>query len=456
MADVLKRNKLKVLHTADWHVCNEFMEDAERCLDFMANHVEGLADPVDLIVISGDIYNHRQIRQESEAARLAFQTVKRLSECAPVIVLTGTPSHDGYAPLILRDIGPMVKVMDKPGQLSITTNNGYLTEILDPATMPDDYPVPLDVLISCTPAFTKQYFHSDKDVETSNKEIADAMAAIFAGFGSQKAIINRKNRNNHKHQAIPHILLGHYQVGGSFIHPSQPLIGIDIEVAQDHLALAGADVNCLGHIHAAQEVNPNTIYCGSLFATDFGEYEDKGFFIHTLECVDMGHHWEKTTSEFVLTPSPKLVKLNVDLILNPVEDDSLLLQSIMMVADKTPALDVEEGQGSHIVCRMEVKVYQDEANKIDQEAIVEYFEEAGLRSFDLSLNRIPRPNVRSKSILDADMLKTKVELRAKIVNNPVTPEILHKAELLQHLEADELINNLTVQIRKEKDINEAE
>jgi hypothetical protein len=71
----------------------------------MVNHIEGLADPVNLIVISGDIYNHRQIQQETESARLAFNTVRRLSEYAPVIILTGTPSHDGKAPLMLDDIG---------------------------------------------------------------------------------------------------------------------------------------------------------------------------------------------------------------------------------------------------------------------------------------------------------------------------------------------------------------
>ena len=447
MAHSLKETKLRVLHTADWHVCNEFIEDAERCLDFMASHIEALNESVDLIVISGDIYNHRQIQQETESARLAFRTVQRLSNCAPVIILTGTPSHDGNAPLILAEIGGgNVKVMDHPGQLITYRGDGYLSETLPAGA---DSPAPPLALISCVPAFTKQYFESGSDIATSDKEIADALANIFAGFGTASRLLDRKYK-----RPVPHIVLGHGAIGGAFIHPSQPMIGKEVEIAQEHLTLALPSINCFGHLHAAQRVNANTYFSGSLFSTDFGEYEDKGFYIHDLEPVDMGHHWEPVKSDFVLTPSPKLVKLNVDLILNPVEDETILLQSIMMVADHTPALDVDTDEGHHIVCRMEIKVYQDEAKLIDEDAIKEYFGEMGLRSFDLTLTRIPRPNVRSAKIMEADRLRDKVVFRSGIVNNPVTSDILDKADVLQVQAPEILIDELNAQIRKEKENNE--
>ena len=86
-------DKITIVHSADWHVCDEFLEDAQNCLDFLVDRTREIQP--DLIVISGDIYNHRQIRQESAAARLAFLSVRQLAGIAPVIVLIGTPSHDG-------------------------------------------------------------------------------------------------------------------------------------------------------------------------------------------------------------------------------------------------------------------------------------------------------------------------------------------------------------------------
>ena len=68
MASVIKGpKKLTILHSGDWHVCDDFFKDAQNCLDFLVNQAREIRP--DLIMISGDTYNHRQIRQESAAAR---------------------------------------------------------------------------------------------------------------------------------------------------------------------------------------------------------------------------------------------------------------------------------------------------------------------------------------------------------------------------------------------------
>lgn len=443
----------KILHTADWHVCNEFLQDASHCLGFMVDYLQDMArggGAIDLIVISGDIYNHRQIQQETSAARLAFNIVKRLARIAPVAILTGTPSHDGDAPLLLNNIGDSlpVLVVGDPATWVLYQGDDYETNF-QPIGV--ESPAPPKAVISFTPAFTKQYFASGSDTETSDQEIAAAMGGIYARMGSEYNDFNRYRRYDGEAAPVPHVLLGHYSIGGAYIHPSQPMIGKDIEISRDHLGMANASINCLGHIHAAQLIGKNTYYCGSLFATDFGEFEDKGFYVHELDLVDMSHHWEIIESEFIKTPSPVLVKIEIDLIKKPVEQEDLL----RYILQETTVIGAEEGVDNYVV-RMEIKTYQDEADmiEIDTPDIQEYFKELGVRSFKLDIIRIPRPNVRSAMILQADRLRDKIATRAEIIDDEVPAGALDLADDLQDETHDELIQNISNAIRKEREENE--
>jgi DNA repair exonuclease SbcCD nuclease subunit len=404
---------------------------------------------IDLIVITGDIYNHRQIQQETSAARLAFSMIRALSMIAPVAILTGTPSHDGDAPLLLDGInaGFPVLVVNHPSSWVLYRGDGYETNILP---IEGKTPAPPKAVISFTPAFTKQFFASRSDTETSDQEIANAMGAIFANMGADYNGFNLTLRHESKAPPIPHILLGHYSVGGAFIHPSQPMIGKDIEISRDHLAMAKASINCLGHIHAAQVVLPNTYYCGSLFATDFGEFEKKGFYIHELELIDMGHHWEPIKHRFIKTPSPTLVKVDIDLIKNVRPPDDLL----RYILQQTHEIEDHEGIADYVV-RMEIKIYQDEADLIDQDDIEEYFKELGVRSFRLDIARIPRPNVRSARILEADRLRDKIQTRAEIIDDEVPDNVLDLADELQDTPRDILIESITRETYGKEGDNEA-
>jgi DNA repair exonuclease SbcCD nuclease subunit len=427
----------RILHTADWHVCNEFLHDASQCLGFMMDYLQDMergGGSIDLIVISGDIYNHRQIQQETSAARLVFNIVRRLGSFAPVVILSGTPSHDGDAPLILNNIGdalPVLVVAD-PSSWVLYQGDGFLTDF-QPIGV--ESPAPPKAMISFTPAFTKQYFASGSDTETSDREIGYAMGMIYGKMGTDYNDFNRHRRQKSKAALIPHVLLGHYSVGGAFIHPSQPMIGKDIEISLDHLDLANTSINCLGHIHAAQKVGQNSYYCGSLFATDFGEFEKKGFYIHELELVDMGHHWEVSKSDFIETPSPTLVKIEIDLIKNARAPDDLL-RYILQQSEEVPWEHTE-----NYVIRMEIKTYQDEADLIDRDDIEEYFKT--VRSFKLDIIRIPRDNVRSSMILEADRLRDKIKARAEIIDGEIPDQVLDLADQLQDVPGDVLLDAMS-------------
>jgi DNA repair exonuclease SbcCD nuclease subunit len=422
--------KLKILHTADWHVCDEFLGDAVRCLEFLVAEAEN--QQPHFIFISGDIYNHRQIRQESNAAQLAFMIIRKLANIAPVFILAGTPSHDGKAPKVLAEINEDFPVWVEGQPNFLFVYKSPLGEFkIDSVLEPKNDFVPM-ATVSCVPAFTKQYFQTKSDIETADQEIAKELGAIFGNFGVMRNEVNKKLRFNKLAHPIPHILMGHWTIGGSFVHPSQALTGLDIEVARDHIALANPDIVCMGHIHAQQKIGQNIFYPGSLFATDFGEHEAKGFYIHELELVDLGGNWEITDSDFVLTPSPVLVKLTTELFKAKTDDTAnLVMRKTLEGVTSNP----------NAIIRYEVKIYQDMAHTIDREMIEKFVaEKIGPRKFDLQIVRMPRPNVRSARVIEVESLRDKLKTRAEIIEEPITDPILEKADLLENTEPEELLS----------------
>lgn len=401
-------SKFTILHSADWHVCDDFYKDAEKCLEYLVG-ITATVQP-NLIVISGDIYESRQIRQESRSARLAISTIRRLASLAPVAIVLGTPSHDGNAPLLLSAINQRhpVWIADRPASTTIKKDDNEIA------------------FVSALPAFTKQYFQTTANIEDADKEITRELAALFAQFGADYRL---------KRNAIPHILLGHWQTIGAYIHPDQPMSGLEIEVPRTHIEMANPAIACLGHLHAAQKVGENIFYPGSLFPTDFGEMEKKGFWVHDLELVDMGDHWEIVNSDFMETPAPHLVR-SVRNLLRETDDISLVTPAILgNLAEVSP--------DDNMILRMEVTIYQDMTAGIDEDQINKFVKEKlDPRKFELIVNSMPRPNVRSARVLEEDQLREKLKIRADIINEDINEDVLRKADALQEFERENLLETV--------------
>ncbi len=106
------------------------------------------------------------------------------------------------------------------------------------------------------------------DSATADLGMREALQAALRGLGQQLA----------QHDG-PRILLGHFMVDGSVSSTGQPLLGMPINVGLSDLALAGAGLTVMGHIHMAQRFElPGAgpaFYTGSPFRTDFGQLEPK-------------------------------------------------------------------------------------------------------------------------------------------------------------------------------------
>jgi exonuclease SbcD len=416
-------SEFTLLHTADWHVCDDFYNDAATCLEYLTR-IASTMQP-DLIVISGDIYESRQIRQESRGARLAIVAIRELADLAPVAIVLGTPSHDGNAPLLLTAINERypVWIADQPESTTIYR---------------EEKPI---AYVSALPAFTKQYFQTSSNIEDADKEVTKALTALFAKFGAdyQRHVIKARHAEK-KQPFIPHILLGHWQTIGAYIHPDQPISGLEIEIPRTHIELAKAAIACLGHLHAAQKVEPNIWYPGSLFPTDFGETEKKGFWVHDLELVDYGHHWEVVNSDFMETPAPHLKKAVRNLIHEYTEDSTLVTPAILGTLS-------EVQPDENMILRMEVTLYQDMTMGIDADQIKDFvIEKLKPRKFDLIVNALPRPNVRSARVLEEEQLREKLKIRADIINEPIDEDILRKADALQDFEREELLETVQKEV----------
>lgn len=401
---------MKILHTADWHIDANIIE-AGRCLSFMVG--EAAVIQPDLVVISGDMFNSADVRLDSEAARLAMTIVSKLAESTisryGVVILIGTPSHDGLAAKIFDGL-PRVYVEDKPRTIVFETPGPPTVEFRR-------------FTVSCLPQPTKQFLETvaDGDIEDVNRAMVEALTSICTGFGSARQM----------YPDGPHICLGHFSVRGAKISPTQQMIGYDIELSADQLALAHPSIWCLGHIHHAQEVAPGAFYSGSLYRVDFGERESlPGFYVHKIIS-----EFAEIESVFVPTPASSMSKIKLDIVgdPDPFNEDAHVYIEDDDISDKM---------------QVEIKLYSDQREQVNQESIRDALIARGAKEVDVILQRIPRPNVRSSKILAVDSLRDKLIARAEITDDEVGPGILEKADLVETMKAEAVLNIIKLKFAK--------
>jgi len=395
---------MKILHLADLHLRDADIEEATRCGEFIVAKAD--EECPKLITIAGDIFDSQDIKLDTKAARLAIQFVSDLARIAPVVIVRGTPSHDGNSPEILSlafGIG-RVYVATKPTQLYLYDDNCLATvEEIDPVITDD-----VEAVITLVPTPTKQFFQGSEgtDIKTGDAEIAGAMATMFAGFGAMAA----------KYK-VPHILIGHWNITGAYVSATQILTGVDIEISPDQMALAHADLCCMGHIHKPQPIGQNIFYSGSPWALNWGEEYRHGFFLHTLCDHSL------LNSQFILTPATGLLRYNLD----------------MTAGQKAAELIAPTGGPENAIVRIDINVFQDEVDLIDRPYLQDAFSWA--KKVDIRINRIPRGNVRSETILIAERLRDKLTAKANMNGGGMVPEsILRKADAIEGMEPEALVS----------------
>jgi len=387
---------MKILHLADLHMRDQDIDEIRKCLEFIIE--SATAERPDLAIIAGDVFDSRAVRLDSLSAKTAFGFVSRLANIAPVAVLIGTPSHDGMAAEVFAHVNA-----DHPVYVSSIPEQVFMVDGRfehGPGASPC-------AILSMVPTPTKQFFQTDSGIADSNEQIGQAMGALFAGFGAAAQAFGNP----------PHILVGHFQVGGAFVSETQQLTGVDIEVTRQQIEMAGADVVCMGHIHLPQQIGNNIFYSGSIYTKDFGEIYAHGFYYHSIE------EHQPVESRFIETPTRKLVKITADITTG--------------TFDREPKEDVT---GAFV--RLEIKTWQDEAAKIDRAELERAYLAAGAAAIDIRIVRVPRETVRSTAILKLTSLRDKIVELAGVRGETATASILAKCDFLESVPSEDIIKSV--------------
>lgn len=220
--------------------------------DFIARDLA--ARGVDLVVHCGDVFDAKSTPEERRAVA---DWLRAVAETAPVVLVRGNHDHLGDLALLgrLRTRHP-VTVEEACG----------VHVVAGVAVAAVAWPRKAELLAGASAS-----------IEDGAARAGDALRSVLRGLGGALAA----------HDG-PRVLAAHAMVRGSLTSTGQPLVGCDMEIGLDDLALARAHIVALGHIHLPQDFGTTPegapiVYTGSPRRTAFGELEEKSYVVAEFE-----------------------------------------------------------------------------------------------------------------------------------------------------------------------------
>lgn len=274
---------MKILHTADWHIgnyngperngVNLRSLDTAKCINTLLNAVK--EEKPELVIIAGDLFDQARVWAERGLAEVqqAISYISKISETSKVVVMRGTPNHDGTP------------------HFNMLTEQFHENENVHIVTHPQVVEV-AGAEVACLPGFDRGEYRAKFPTlskEEENVVFTEELGNIVLGLRAQC-----KNAG-----AV--VLVSHYTVPGcntesgqvQFLSQHEPVINPSV------LGTADFTLVTLGHIHRPQQLEncKNTFYSGAINAMNFNdEGQDRGFWMHTVEGTEL------KDSKFHLTP----------------------------------------------------------------------------------------------------------------------------------------------------------
>jgi exonuclease SbcD len=288
---------MRIAHTGDLHLSNRGtvagryvlrqgvnlnLWDRIGALSKFCDYVE--ENETDLIVIAGDLFDSSN--PENVAIKVAVDTIERLSEQAPVVIVKG--NHDGgkgselataLAPFGKSQRRNGIYVSDRPEIIPIISKQ----RVIQVFTLP--YPRKSALITS------PQY--KNLSPEELSRFVGFKMEEILAGYAAQ---LDRSALN---------VLVGHFTVASGMYSKEQAVPPFDISIREEFLEKF--DLALLGHLH-----EPQRFYSGTIGRSGFGEEGMKvGFKVHEVHYNEAG---EKLgiDEQFIELPGRRYVTLKAD------------------------------------------------------------------------------------------------------------------------------------------------
>lgn len=259
---------------ADSHVDEHSrFEECVRIHDWIARDLTERG--VDLVLHAGDVFERKSTPRE----RMAFASwLRAVAVQAPVVIVRGNHDSVGDLPLFEKLETAHPVIVEEAAAVHVVAG----------------------VAVGCLawPRRAELLAAAGHDGKEATEELAgEAMRSVLTGIGMEMR----------RHEG-PRVLLAHAMVRGSVTSTGQPLVGCDLEIGVEDLALSGADFVALGHIHKGQEWTAATgtpvVYPGSPRRSNFGELEVKAYLV--VEIDDAG----SLRVERIETPATPMVHLD--------------------------------------------------------------------------------------------------------------------------------------------------
>ncbi len=310
---------IRFVHTADIHLGTENygridaktgmhtrLLDFALALDFCIE--TAISNDVDFFLFCGDAYKTSAPNPTQQ--KILVGALLRLNAARiPIVIIVG--NHDNPASFgkvssleLFKDL-PLegFHVVARPRTVKLETKSGPVAIV--------GIPWPMRGNIALTPRqawCTKEYITS---------YMSQAIATII------------DDESSRLDPAVPSILAAHLSVSTGLFSGSEKtaLCGNDPVVLPSHLARQPFDYVALGHLHRHQDLNkggqPPVVYAGSLERIDFGEREDKGFCLVTIEGKGSARY------EFIKGPMRPFTAIDVHIV-NAARATEELLEALTM------------------------------------------------------------------------------------------------------------------------------
>lgn len=251
---------VKILHTGDLHVTEgDRLETTREVLAAIGR--SGVEHRVDAFLVAGDCTGttvpHTMTVPERD---VLMDAVQAWAAWAPVHVIAG--NHDEAEDLaVLRRLateGFEIHVHTRAALCGIETRLGALN---------------LAVLPYFSKASALRVMPPGLGIEQQNAVVEQLLDTLLSGWDAELRA----------DPAVPRVLLAHLNVRGSRTAGGEVLIGREVELDRTLLDRLGFDYVALGHIHLAQQVGERAWFAGSPDRSNFGESDEKGWNIVTVE-----------------------------------------------------------------------------------------------------------------------------------------------------------------------------
>lgn len=300
-------------------------EDINRVMDWVASQI--IKERCDLALFTGDAFKDARVfldRASVEIKAFAGWLRKIAAVGIPVIVISGTPSHDAVAAYKL------IQEMQIPG----------VTIIIAPEVIRVK-----GVSIACLPGMNRSSLVTQDEYRSLPPHVIHQLMTNKITETCQEMLAQ---------SGPPAVLLAHltYDLADKGFED----VLLQHEPALTNVAIRGFNLVCLGHIHRPQQ-NGDVFYCGSPERLSFNDEQiTPGFWIHDL---DLGLPYDNVRSMFIETPARRFKTISLD------EVD---LEWIMNGGSAVAPLSVYDDLGDAIV-RIRYACSEEMAKRLDRKVL---------------------------------------------------------------------------------------